>query len=398
MHAVRITAQLCALLCCLGACSNSVDGPEAPGERDATQNAPDDTSPPPASNDDDEAPSDPEEPIDEEPGPTTGYPRRTKNNLLFSGHSLIDNPIPDFAVAIAEARGDTVDWEQQNIPGSTIRARTEGQSASDWNGYRQGKNRDGSDMNLEREIASPAQLASGERYDTLVITERHGPLDTIEWERTFTALYDYHRVMTNASSTARTLFYQCWPNMNINDPTPWIENAEQELHIWECTASKLNHALVAEGKAPAITVVPMSIVIARVLRAALAGEIPGVTGSQMQRLRAIISDDVHTTRLGAYALGAGVYAAAYGASPVGALASDEFSDDAMRAVEQIAWEVISTYPAAERSMRDLSECRTAIANQSCPAYNEIWGRDWRCSYWGEEDGHFSWPDTSFTTR
>jgi hypothetical protein len=89
---------------------------------------------------------------------------RSSARTFFSGHSLLDNPLPDFVAGIAEAEGQSVHWNQQIVIGSPIRVRTWG--SGDWSGYRQGKNRSGSDMDVVTELRSPRTLGAGERYDT----------------------------------------------------------------------------------------------------------------------------------------------------------------------------------------------------------------------------------------
>ncbi|MGA9522647.1 MAG: hypothetical protein WBV82_14365, partial [Myxococcaceae bacterium] len=113
------------------------------------------------------------------PPPTGGL---TRARIFFSGHSLLDNPMPDYVELIATGLGKDINWNQQNVIGSPIRARTWG--GGNWAGYLQGKNRNGHNMDVVQELRQPNTLGLHERYDTLLITDRHDILGVIEWEDT----------------------------------------------------------------------------------------------------------------------------------------------------------------------------------------------------------------------
>src|SRR4029453_6786222 len=82
-------------------------------------------------------------------------------------------PTPEPLALIARSRGDDYAYEEQNQFGTTIAARTRGGNATGWDGYRIGRNRQGEKMDVVAELRAPTRLpAAGERYDTLVITER----------------------------------------------------------------------------------------------------------------------------------------------------------------------------------------------------------------------------------
>jgi hypothetical protein len=52
--------------------------------------------------------------------------------IFFSGHSLLDNPMPDYVESIAKSQGKDLLWNQQNIIGSPLRVRTWGNG--NWEG------------------------------------------------------------------------------------------------------------------------------------------------------------------------------------------------------------------------------------------------------------------------
>jgi hypothetical protein len=294
---------------------------------------------------------------------------RDRANVLFSGHSLLDNPIPDWVEAIARAKGDALGWEQQIIIGSPLRVRTRGNdtSATGYPGYALGKNKRGENRNLLAELAAPSALDGG-RYDTLLVTERHDPLNTVQWENSAGYLRHYHDRLLEHEPSARTYFYQCWPDIDKTAPAAWIAYQRTELTLWECIASKVNLSLDAAGKPARVRVIPGAVALAELVDRAYAGSVPGL-GSGAAALDAIFTDDVHLAAPGAYLIAAVHYASVFGKSPVGAHASPSLSPDTAEAIEKIAWSVISTH--VDGSTRSMEACRSAIADVVCPAYYAI---------------------------
>jgi hypothetical protein len=320
-------------------------------------------------------------------------PVRTAVNALFSGHSLLDNPIPDFTEAIARAKGDVLGWEEQIIIGSPIRIRTRGDTYADPNyaGYSRGKNRNGNGLDLLGEIAQPAGLPAGQKYDALVIAERNDPLDTIQWEDSLALLRNYHDRVAAQQGTAQTFLYQAWPGLDKTAPQTWVTYVALELEVWECMASRVNLGLVAEGKAAAVRLIPAGYALTQLVQRTLAGEVPGLTGTDQSRLDALIEDDVHPTRLAKYFLAAVSYTSLFGKSPLGAHAVSEFAPDTLAALETIAEQVVRDY-TARAVAPSMERCRTRIANDVCSAYDAYRGYGasaLACSDWASPLGAFA---------
>lgn len=319
--------------------------------------------------------------------------------MLLSGHSLTDNPLADDVQAIAEARGRDFNWEQQIIIGSPLRIRTRGDdpNSSRFPGYAQGKNREGSGKDLLRELASPTTIGANERYDTLVVTERHDILDVLSWESTIPFLRHYHDRLRTYEPSARAILYQTWPDVDKASPQAWIDYQAKELVAWECAASKVNQSLLADGLPQAVTVVPTGLVLARFVQRALDGSIPGITGTTTQRMNMIFGDTVHMTPLGAYVMSAAVYAAVFAETPASATPPSNIDAAAATAGAQIAWEVVSDYHRAgnEPWLRPLDQCRTMVS-ALCDEYYSIRDRSPQCGdYWSGSDSPYKWPDSSF---
>ena len=326
------------------------------------------------------------------------WDKRTRARLLLSGHSLTDNPIGPYVEQIAEAHGRDYGWETQLVIGSPIRIRTRGDNADSarFEGYSRGANRNGSDKDLLSELAAPTSIGASERYDTLVIAERHDILDSMKWERTVPLLRHYHDRLREHESKARTFLYQTWPDINKSEPLRWIDYADKELIAWECAAAKVNLSLKAESLPQSIRVVPAAVVLARFVKRALDGDVPGISGGQEQRLNALFEDAVHPTKLGKYLMAATIYAAVFGESAKGAPIPSDVDAAAGAIAADVAWQVVSEYYGGGETpwIRTMDECRTAVSAM-CGEYYAIRQRDPACQYWSDPAGPLEWPDTTF---
>lgn len=299
-----------------------------------------------------------------------GLPKTISSaRIFFSGHSLLDNPMPDFVADIARSQGQEIAWNQQNIIGSLIRARTEGEGG--WAGYRQGKNRSGTGMDVLQELRSPQTLPPGERYDTLIITERHDILWSALHENTVGFLRHFHDRFIEGNAEGRTFFYQTWLDIDKANPGHWIAYERNAVVAWECVASKVNLTLEAEGRADRIAVIPGGAALSVLVEDILADRIRGISGPPAQRLDAIFSDTVHLTPLGAYFLAAVHYASVYGRTPVGAAGPPGAHPETVRDLQEVAWRQVSDYfSRSGQASRSMAQCRQRAADL-CPTFWEV---------------------------
>jgi hypothetical protein len=291
--------------------------------------------------------------------------------MFLSGHSLTDNPLPEFVLAIADSLGRDFNFNQQIGIGSPIRARTLGDSWDnlDWPGYRKGKNRDGVDMDVIAELASPQTLGPGERYDTLVITERHDILDTIRWEDTAGLLRHYHDRLIDGNAAAHTLFYHSWLDIDKAAPQAWIDHERNALFAWECVASKINLKLEDEGRSDRIATLPVGAALVELVERVLAGEVAGIAGSTPERMSALFNDNVHLTPLGVYFAALVTHAAVFRDSPVGAAVPQGVDPAPAADLQKIAWDFVRDYyttPGA--GQHTMEECRAFVSNTVCASF------------------------------
>jgi hypothetical protein len=313
---------------------------------------------------------------------------------FFSGHSLLDNPLPDWIESIAASQGDTLAWQEQIVLGSPIRVRTRGDdpNAANFTGYQLGKSKSGGKIDVLRELASPSVLAPVEKYDRLVITERTDLLGAIQWEDTIGYLRDFHDRVVRPNPRAASLLYEVWPEIDKHDPGAWVAYVQGELFVWECVAARVNHTLASDGRPDRVGVIPGGIALAALVQRALSGGVPGVGGAPAQRIAAIFKDDVHLTPLGIYLLAAVHYAVLFGKSPVGAAAPPNVDAGAVPVLQQIAWDTVAGYRSRAAHAPTLSECGTRVANELCPAYQRFHEKPEdidRCKSWSTLDSPFA---------
>ena len=291
----------------------------------------------------------------------------THARVFFSGHSLLDNPIPDFVETIATSLGQELGWNQQIMIGSPIRARSWGEG--DWSGYRQGRNRNGDNLDVVQELKSPRIPGAGAPYDALIITERHDILNTILWEDSVGFLRQFHDEFIEGNPQGRTYFTQTWLEIDKTAPRAWIEYERTALVAWECVTSKVNLRLEADGRADRVTTSPGGAALAALIERILAGEVAGISGTPEEKLDRVFTDNVHLTPLGAYFLAAFHHGVIFRQPSSGAAGPPGANPETVRDLQRIAWEVVSNYYSQPNpGTRTMEECRATIARDVCPRF------------------------------
>jgi hypothetical protein len=310
--------------------------------------------------------------------------------------------MPDHVEAIAAAKGDDFNYNFQNSIGSPIRFRTEG--SGNWAGYNEGKNRNGVDIEVVSELRNPQTLGTDERYDTLVITERHDIVGAIEWEDTVGYLWHYHDRLRESRGDGTTLLYHSWLGIDKGDPNAFIAYEKEALAIWECTASKVNLLLDREGAPQAVATLPVGAALADLVERILADQVPGITGSTTERLDMIFQDDVHMTNLGAWFTGAATYAGIFRKSPLDVDPPEGIPEATADALAEIAWAYMENYyQDADRGVRTMPECRQLLSGSFCDSYFTRVTRpelvpECETRYSGTSNIEFVWPHDSKTAH
>ena len=310
---------------------------------------------------------------------------RNASRIFISGHSLVDQPLPNYVAAIGRSLGHSIEWNRQYIVGSAIARRTHGpdRSASEWSGYRDGDNRDGAGLDVLGELRDPKTIEGG-RYDVLLITEQHGLLGTLIWNDTVKYLRHYHDRMIEANPAATTYFYESWISLDDkNDPRRWIEYERKMSPLWQCIATRVNLALEAEGRRDRIVSLPAGLALAALIEQATSGAgLPGLTASTRRTtIDSLIQDAVHLTDLGSYYMALVTFASIHHHRPVSAWAPEGVAEQTSTTLQAFAWDFVRNYYASYSPI-SLAECRKRL---DAGLIEHYWAY-MRDAYWKADEG------------
>jgi len=309
---------------------------------------------------------------------TSAWAPKDHVRAFYSGHSLSDG-VPEAVEQIARSLGHRLDFETQSMGYSLLRQRTKGEvsSASEWPGYRAGANRAGAGLNVAEELRQPRRLAPGDKYDALIVTERHDLPAIARKERTAFYLTDMARHLLAGNPDAEVLLYHTWLHLDPNAPWPWIDYERAVLPMWECVASRANLDLPVRGNTPRVRVLPGGAALAELAAALWDGKVPGVAAKGPgERVRLLFSDNVHMSEVGRYFLALVHYAVLFGRSPEGAAIPAAIAPETGRYMQTFAWQYAVSYGqrANAAARRDMAACRALMQNEVCPASAAFQGK------------------------
>ena len=308
--------------------------------------------------------------------------------LFISGHSLVDQPLPNHLAAIASSLGTPLDWNRQYIVGSSISARSRGVGSADgsWQGYQRGFNRTGEGLDVISELRNP-KTVSGARYDALLITEQHGLLGSLTWHDTVRYLRHYHDRLIAGNPRATTYFYESWLGLNDkSDPRRWIAYERAASPIWQCIATRINASLDAEGRVDRIKSLPAGAALADLVDHATRPDgLPGISqGNTRSTVDSLVRDDVHLTELGTYYIALVSYSFIFGKSPSGAWHPNNVTEVQADSLQKMASGFASRYTTANRPLT-LEDCSEQLRSNFIGTY---WGYV-RDASWMRETNLFS---------
>ncbi|HEU4459294.1 MAG TPA: hypothetical protein VFR90_09250 [Methylibium sp.] len=310
-------------------------------------------------------------------------PRR----VLISGHSLTDQPLPDYLAAIAQSQGLPWDWQRQYVVGSSIKDRSAGRPSNPdqapWNGYRSGLNRSGENLDMLKELRAAG--AGPEPYDTLLITEQHSVLGGLVWNDTVRHLRHFHDRFIEANPRGRTWFYESWFGIDDKaDPRRWIDYERAASVVWRCVATRINVSLEAEGRADRIQALPAGRALAHLVeRATVAPGVEGLSGTSLDTPEArratvdkLVRDDVHLTPLGLYYVALVTSAALTQAPQAASWAPPEIDAATAAALQREASAFVEQW-RKEAAREDLAACRRFVQRDFIRIYwSYLRDKDW----------------------
>ncbi|HEY8945160.1 MAG TPA: hypothetical protein VIM73_12905, partial [Polyangiaceae bacterium] len=269
---------------------------------------------------------------------------RDAARIFITGHSLVDQPLPDFLARIGSSAGTPIEWNRQYVEGSAIlrRARGKDPAAQDFPGYREGLDREGKKLDVVSELRNPQTVRGA--YDVLLITEQHGMLETLLRNETVRYLRHYHDLFIAGNPQGTSYFYESWLDINDkSDPRRWIAYERAASPVWQCMATRVNVSLSAEGRADRIVSLPAGAALAELVARSTGGpKLDGITlQSDSETVSSLIEDRVHLTPLGAYYISLVTYSSIFQRPPLGAWAPDGVTPVQAKSLQETAWNFIS---------------------------------------------------------
>lgn len=216
------------------------------------------------------------------------------------GHSLVGRDMPAFLAQLGgHAYASQLGW------GTPLRAHWEDRVEI---------------MGFDTENAHPAfrpaqaALASGD-YDAVILTEMVEIRDAIQWHASAHYLARWAQAARAGKPDVRVYLYETWHR--LDDPAGWLERVDADLQRhW---VGDLLRGAQAEGAGGPIYLIPAGQALAAVVRAAEAGQVPGLT--TRQQLFATnddgTPDTIHLNDLGHYVVALAHFATLYHRTPVG---------------------------------------------------------------------------------
>lgn len=279
----------------------------------------------------------------------------------------MDDPMAGNVERIASSMGRSTSWNQQIAIGSPIRLRTRGYATDDpwFSGYNLGKNRDGEGMDVIQELRSGASI-QGQRYQALVITERHDLVPTLIWEDTVRNARHFHDRLIDGNPQGASYLYHSWLGVrDMSNPWPWVEYERAAARTWQCVASRINKSLTREGRGDRMHYLPAGLALTDLVQQAVSGWVEGVsTGNALTTMRRLFSDDVHLTPLGSYYMSLVTYSMLHRSSPIGAWSPADVSAAQARSLQEVAWNAVNSRAVWSPSEEPAS-CAEYLRNDFC---------------------------------
>ncbi len=253
------------------------------------------------------------------------------------GHSLVGRDMPAMVGQLAEAAGLAGHRHHSQLGwGASL--------AQHWKGEVPG---------MAEENAHPAFRPAREAvgsggYDAVVLTEMVELRDALRWHDSPRALADWARL---AGPGVRLYLYETWHR--LDDPAGWLERIAADRALWEGMVA----GAMGRRDVPAIRVIPGGQALAAVVRAAEAGELPGLASREdfFARTPEGGVDTIHLNDLGVQVIALTHFAVLYGRSPEGlphllrradGTPAEAPSAEAAAGMQQLVWQVVRGYPAA----------------------------------------------------
>lgn len=268
--------------------------------------------------------------------------------VFHIGHSLVGRDMPFMLEQLA---GHGHDHRSQLGWGATLKSHWEPDVPI--NGFEQ--------ENAHARYQDATTAVKSGLFDALILTEMIGIRAAVEYFDSPVYVRQWARLARDTDPKTRVYLYETWHP--LNDPEGWLERLDKDLPLlWE--GELLAKGLAYGDTGGPVYVIPAGQVMARLVRRVEQSK--GLSGlSSREDLFAITGggarDNIHLNDLGNYLVALTHYAVLYHRSPVGlphrllradGSNADAPSDEAARMMQEVVWEVVTTYPktgVAQRS-------------------------------------------------
>lgn len=285
------------------------------------------------------------EPAVHQPTATT----RETLRVFHIGHSLVNHDMP---VMLEQLAGDGHEHRSQLGWGATLKSHWEPDVPIA--GFEQ--------SNTHRNFQDAREAVNSGKFDALVLTEMVEIRDAIKYFDSPEYLRRWAREARNHRPDTRVYLYETWHR--LDDADGWLQRLDKDLgRYWE-------GELLAKGLAHADTggpvhVIPAGQVMARMVRRIESpGGLPGLTSREhlFARNPDGTQDVIHLNDIGNYLVALTHYAVLYHRSPVGlphrlkradGSDADAPSELAARVMQELVWEIVTSYPKTGVAQRIL---------------------------------------------
>lgn len=295
-------------------------------------------------------------------------------NFFISGHSLNDNPLPEYLAALAGGQGYKPRWNQQMVVGSPIGWRTWG-GKGNWTGYREGKNANGqNNMDVVRELR---ERRGPDAYQALIVAEGHNTLAIVRWHEPARYLRHFHELLIEGNPSGKTYLYEPWEDItDLANPTPWIKLERDASKVWSCVVDRINMSLEHEGRPDRVGSLPIGSGLTTLVERATTEKLPGISGATVtETMKRIFHDNVHLNRIGIYYAALLTYMGVTGETPSKFWQPPGITNEQAASLQQVALQFHRSSVQAKRPMA-LQDCRRLLLDTFCDDWNRYVPSKW----------------------
>jgi hypothetical protein len=286
---------------------------------------------------------------------------RDRANVFLSGHSAFGLIMPAMLDQIARNEGRAHAYNLQMGIGSSMRWRLSGKGSEQ---DRDGKART---LDVHDELPNPKTIGSGQRYDTLVVTEAGPVISQIMHGDSVGQLRAFHALLAQSDPKGTAYFFDTWEKVDAVDG--WLATTRKKQVLWQCIADAANRAPEL-AKSP-IRMLPAGLSLARAVEAAHKGELPGIAPEDFF---VPPPDRHHLSILGHFYMALTLYSSLYGrpveraplsfTTPQGTQSGFVSQENATR-LQSIAWDAVRQFYAKPPAPRSMASCRAEVSKVGC---------------------------------